>query len=242
MRETLIAAFCLWILFPHLSATGEEEEAESTETSKPIPVAEVVSESEDEAVESDEGAPDAEAVAATESILSGSEAEASAETAEMNGQDREALLLSEEEIDEIEKSMTKELGLGVEESTVSVDLEAADQNEDGVLSQRERFLQSHREQLKIYDLNDDKRISEEEWRAANEDARERDAQFYLIDKDENGQIDSDEAVRFLVERVSIGKTYVDVTEEANLDEAEKIILDAAPSEVRVTVFSIPLGK
>ena len=127
------------------------------------------------------------------------------------------------------------------EISAAVDPEEADRDSDGELSERELALQDHRKQLEIYDLNDDKKISREEWKAANSKDRKRAEKFFMIDKDEDGEIDEDEALRFLKERISIDSTYVDAKSEDSGKATEDKISDAAPSEVRFTLFSIPIG-
>ncbi len=106
---------------------------------------------------------------------------------------------------------------------------------------REMFLRSHREQLEIYDLDHDNQISEEEWKAANEDDLARGEKFFVVDKNEDGEIDENEAVGFLMERVSLSSTYLDATSDENADITRGDIKEHAPSELRVTLFSIPLG-
>ncbi|MDF1657538.1 MAG: hypothetical protein P1U58_07990 [Verrucomicrobiales bacterium] len=128
-----------------------------------------------------------------------------------------------------------------DEETTSVDLVKADRNDDGKLTEREVALHDHRAQLSIYDLNDDKKISNEEWKAANREKRERNEKFFLVDKNEDGQIDEDEAIRFVMERISLSSTYIDAAKDENADIIEDAVEEEAPSEVRVTLFSIPLG-
>ena len=113
--------------------------------------------------------------------------------------------------------------------------------EEDTMTLREMFLRSHREQLEIYDLNHDNQISEEEWQAANEDDLARGEKFFVVDKNEDGEIDENEAVGFLMERVSLSSTYIDATTEDGADITRGDIKDHAPSELRVTLFSIPLG-
>jgi len=125
--------------------------------------------------------------------------------------------------------------------SAAVDPAEADRNKDGDLSERELALQDHRKQLEIYDLNDDKKISKDEWKAANQKDQKRGEKFFLIDKDEDGEIDENEALGFLKDRISVESTYVDAKSEDSGNATEDKISDAAPSEVRVTLFSIPIG-
>jgi|APTNR8051073442_1049403.scaffolds.fasta_scaffold09764_4 hypothetical protein len=129
------------------------------------------------------------------------------------------------------------------EVSAAVDPAETDRNKDGDLSERELALQDHRKQLEIYDLNDDKKISKDEWKAANLKDQKRGEKFFLIDKDEDGEIDEEEALRFLKERISVDSTYVDAKsdEDGNGNAVEDKISDNAPSEVRFTLFSIPFG-
>lgn len=131
--------------------------------------------------------------------------------------------------------------LPVKGDSASINSAEADRNEDGELSERELAQQDHRKQLEIYDLNDDKMISKDEWKAANKKDEKRAEKFFLIDKDENGEIDENEAFRFLKERISVDSTYVDATGEGPKDTTKPEISENAPSEVRFTLFSIPIG-
>lgn len=123
----------------------------------------------------------------------------------------------------------------------AVDPAEADRDKDGELSERELTLQEHRKQLEIYDLNDDKKISKEEWKAANQKDQKRAEKFFLIDKDDDGEIDEEEALRFLKERISVESTYVDAKSDEAANTVEDKISENAPSEVRFTLFSIPIG-
>lgn len=127
------------------------------------------------------------------------------------------------------------------EVSAAVDPAEADRNKDGELSERELALQDHRKQLEIYDLNDDKKISKDEWKAANQKDQKRAEKFFMIDKDEDGEIDEDEALQFLKERISVESTYVDAKSEESGNALEDKISENAPSEVRFTLFSIPIG-
>ena len=127
------------------------------------------------------------------------------------------------------------------EVSAAVDPGEADRNKDGELSERELALQDHRKQLEMYDLNDDKKLSKDEWKAANAKDQKRAEKFFMIDKDEDGEIDEDEALRFLKERISIDSTYVDAKSEESGNAIKDKISDNAPSEVRFTLFSIPIG-
>lgn len=120
-------------------------------------------------------------------------------------------------------------------------VDESDLNDDGNLSGRELALKDHREKLKVFDLNHDNQISEEEWKAANKDAPERNGKFNLIDKDQDGEINEDEAVNFLMERISIEDTVSESATGEEGDAIESDIEENAPSEVRFTLFSIPLG-
>lgn len=139
----------------------------------------------------------------------------------------------EEEVDAPE---TPEIEIPISEPVAKADLD-----EDGDLSDRELALRDHREKLKLYDLNHDNQISEDEWKAANKDAPERNGKFNLIDKDQDGEINEDEAMNFLMERISVGDVISESAAGEAGDTIESDIEENAPSEVRFTLFSIPLG-
>lgn len=123
----------------------------------------------------------------------------------------------------------------------SVDPVEADPDKEEKMTLRELAIQSHREQMAIYDLDGDNQISEEEWKAANGEDLARGEKFFLVDEDENGKIDENEAIGFLMERVSLSSTYLDATDDESVDVTRDEIKKHAPSELRVTLFSIPLG-
>lgn len=124
-----------------------------------------------------------------------------------------------------------------------VDAKEAGLAEEKELTLQDLIAQDHQEQLKVYDLDNDGRISEEEWKIANEERPERNGQFNAIDKDEDGQIDSDEAIKFLMQRFSVESTYFgESSENSTEDVIEDGVEENAPSEVRFTLFSFPIGK
>ena len=129
-----------------------------------------------------------------------------------------------------------------EKASDKASTEEGEEKKEKALSPRDLSLKNHHEQLKIYDLDKDGRISEDEWKAANQKNPDRNGKFNLIDKDKDGQIDDNEAVTFLMQRLSVESTYVG---ESTDNGAEIIIEDGveenAPSEVRFTLFSIPIG-
>ena len=167
-------------------------------------------------------------------------AETGAETVDGPVPIEKAISTLEIESDSKMELSTEEI-LDPEEEPTVVNPAEADRNEDGKLSDRELALQDHRRQLEIYDLNRDKKISEEEWKAANKEDRTRDDKFFLVDKDEDGEIDEEEAVGFLMDRISVASTYVDATGDESTDVTENEIQENAPAEVRFTLFSIPFG-
>jgi len=128
------------------------------------------------------------------------------------------------------------------EASGKADLGDGEEKKEETPSPRDLTLKNHHEQMKIYDLDRDGRISEDEWKAANKKNPDRNEKFNLIDKDKDGQIDDDEAVTFLMQRLSVESTYVG---ESDDNGTEVIIEDGveenAPSEVRFTLFSIPIG-
>ena len=129
-----------------------------------------------------------------------------------------------------------------EEASDKASAKEGEEKKEKALSPRDLSLKNHHEELKIYDLDEDGRISEDEWKAANKKNPDRNGKFNLIDKDKDGQIDDNEAVTFLMKRLSVESTYVG---ESTDNGTENIIDDGieehAPSEVRFTLFSIPIG-
>ncbi len=118
----------------------------------------------------------------------------------------------------------------------------SDKKKEKELSPRDLALKDHHEQLKIYDLDLNGSISEEEWKAANRKNPDRNGKFNLVDKDKDGEINDDEAIKFLMQRISVESTYVGESDDNGTEIViEDGIEENAPSELRFTLFSIPLG-
>ena len=140
-----------------------------------------------------------------------------------------------------EMSLSSEEAPATNGDPTGLDPAVAGTREEGKLTLREMALQSHREQMEIYDLDGDGNISEKEWKAATKEDLARSEKFFLVDEDEDGKIDENEAIGFLMDRISFSSTYLDATGDENADLIKDDIKEAAPSELRVTLFSIPLG-
>jgi len=143
-----------------------------------------------------------------------------------------------------EKMLTAEPDASSETEKASdkVSLKEGEEKKEEALSPRDMALKDHHEQLKIYDLDENGKISEKEWKAANKKDTDRNEKFYLVDKDKDGEIDDDEALKFLMQRISLESTFLGGAAD---NGTENIIDDGieehAPSELRVTLFSIPIG-
>ena len=119
--------------------------------------------------------------------------------------------------------------------------DGADLDKNGKLSHKEIATHNHKADLEIYDLDRDGRISKSEWSAAHPSAAESDARFNHVDKDNDGHVSSSEAVFFATEHVTFDNlmTKYDADSDQHLHWSE--LDEGAPTEMRVTMFSIPFG-
>ncbi|MDF1737593.1 MAG: hypothetical protein P1U86_00425 [Verrucomicrobiales bacterium] len=150
----------------------------------------------------------------------------------------------EEALDAQEKSIISatEASPKTENAVEKTNQAESDAKKEEELSPRDLALKDHHEQLKIYDLDLNGKISEEEWKAANKKNPDRNGKFNLVDKDKDGEINDDEAIKFLMQRISVESTYVGESDDNGTENViEDGIEENAPSELRFTLFSIPLG-
>lgn len=118
---------------------------------------------------------------------------------------------------------------------------AADTDQSGHLTAEEVALHHHQEVLAKYDQDRDQHVSEAEWRAQHPGAAETDPRFVAADADKDRKLSKAEAAKWVATHVSFGNSFkkYDMDGDSRLYWKE---LDAkAPTELRVTIFSLPLG-
>lgn len=113
----------------------------------------------------------------------------------------------------------------------------ADSDNDGKLTKKELATHKHREALAEFDLNDDGKISAEEWAAARPSAGENDPNFNALDKNSDGTIAEDEAILFITEHVGFGDQFRKLDENGDFSLHWEEIDSGAPSSLNVTLFS-----
>ncbi len=119
--------------------------------------------------------------------------------------------------------------------------ERADSDKDGKLSHHEIAIHHHREELDLYDLNNDNHISKSEWSKAHPTTASDHEHFNKLDKDDDGHISSGEAILFVTEHVSFGDMMKSFDEDGDQHLHWSEIDEAAPTEVRITLFSLHPG-
>ena len=117
----------------------------------------------------------------------------------------------------------------------------ADSNKDGKLSNHEIAIHHHREELELYDLNNDNHISKSEWDRAHPTKASDHEHFNNLDKDDDGLVDTDEAILFVTEHVSFGDMMASFDENGDQHLHWSEVDEAAPNEVRITLFSLHPG-
>lgn len=118
---------------------------------------------------------------------------------------------------------------------------AADTDKSGALSKKEVSLYHHREVVAQFDLDRDNHISATEWETAHPTAAQRDVRFNQLDRDGNKRVSEAEAAPWVVEHVSFGDSFKKYDLDGDSSLHWKELEEAAPSELKLTVFSIPLG-
>lgn len=118
---------------------------------------------------------------------------------------------------------------------------AADQDKDGALSKSDVALHYHEELLIQYDLDDDDHISEEEWKSAHPSATQLHPRFNQIDSNKDKKLSKSEAIAWVSKHVSLGDAFKKYDQDGDFSLHWKELNANAPTELRVTMFSVPLG-
>lgn len=118
---------------------------------------------------------------------------------------------------------------------------AADQDKDGALSKNDVALHYHEELLDHYDLDDDDHISEEEWKSAHPSATQLHPRFNQIDSNKDKKLSKSEAIAWVSSHISLGDAFKKYDQDGDFSLHWKELNANAPSELRVTMFSVPLG-
>ena len=111
---------------------------------------------------------------------------------------------------------------------------------DGKVSPLEMAKFKHQEGLAEFDLDNDKQISLEEWKAAKPSAPESAEGFHRLDRDGDGKVTEEEAVLSIIDFPSFrdGFRLMDANGDGHLHWEEYAAGDGA--SLNVTLFSSPL--
>lgn len=118
---------------------------------------------------------------------------------------------------------------------------SADLDKNGTLTKSEVALYHHEELLAQYDLDDDNHISETEWKSAHPSAAELDPRFNEIDRNKDKKLSKTEAITWVSEHISLGDAFKKYDQDGDFSLHWKELNANAPTELRVTMFSLPLG-
>jgi hypothetical protein len=117
----------------------------------------------------------------------------------------------------------------------------ADADKSGFVTPGEIATLHHEEMLAQYDLDRDNHVSEAEWDSAHPNAAESDAKFNQIDRDKDKKISKAEAVKWVSEHVTFTKAFAKYDLDGDSRLYWKNLEEKAPTELRVTIFSLPIG-
>ncbi len=115
----------------------------------------------------------------------------------------------------------------------------ADHDGDGKVSKSELARHMHREALAEFDLNNDNFISNEEWRVTHQNPELTDEHFNRLDKDGDGRVGEDEAVKFITEHVSFGDAFKELDQNGDLHLHWEEYADGEEGILNISLFSIP---
>ena len=118
---------------------------------------------------------------------------------------------------------------------------AADPDKDGALTKIDVALHYHEELLDQYDLDDDDHISEEEWKGTHPGAAQLHPRFNQIDSNKDKKVSKSEAIAWVSEHISLGDAFKKYDQDGDFRLHWKELNANAPTELRVTMFSVPLG-
>ncbi|MEX2578068.1 MAG: hypothetical protein WD342_03340 [Verrucomicrobiales bacterium] len=83
----------------------------------------------------------------------------------------------------------------------------ADEDDDGGLSRQEFARHMHREALAEFDLDDNQRISSEEWAVTRQDPQADGELFKRLDKNGDGEVEEAEAVEFITAHAGFQEAF-----------------------------------
>lgn len=112
-----------------------------------------------------------------------------------------------------------------------------DADGDGKVSQRELAKHMHREALAEFDLNGDNYISMEEWSSTHQNPELTDEHFNRLDKDGDGHVREEEAVKFITEHVSFGNAFKKLDKNGDNHLHWEEYADGEKGSLNITLFS-----
>ncbi len=118
--------------------------------------------------------------------------------------------------------------------------EIRDLDRDGHLTHHEIASHSHNTVLREHDTDQDGHLSQGEWDAIPHTHEDPDTHFNHIDKNDNGMIEPDEAIKFVTDHVHYTKAFEVVDENDSNSVSEKELYAKEPSMLYLTVLSLPL--
>jgi hypothetical protein len=118
---------------------------------------------------------------------------------------------------------------------------AADTDQNGHLTGEEVVLHHHQELLAGYDQDRDQHISEAEWKAKHPGEAQTDPRFVAADTNKDKKLSKAEAVKWVTNHVSFGKSFKMYDADGDSRLYWKEVDAMAPTQLRVTVFSLPIG-
>ena len=94
------------------------------------------------------------------------------------------------------------------------------------------------ESIKALDLNQDNVISREEWEAGKERRKEPKGDFNKMDKDEDGQVSTEEVFEFVKDRVKFGSINSTLENDTPTERARNS--ETEPRFLQLNLLSFPL--
>lgn len=118
---------------------------------------------------------------------------------------------------------------------------AADTDQSGHLTPEEVALHNHQEVLAKYDQDRDQMVSEAEWKALHPDQPQTDPRFVAADANKDKKLSKAEAAKWVANHVSFGNSFKKYDADGDSKLYWKEVDAMAPTELRVTIFSLPIG-